>query len=68
MNLIIALSIREIAMLALIVIETAVIAFGIIRKAARRKRHQRMLEALRTPEAKKAQFDDILRQTANLHA
>lgn len=68
MNLIIALSIREIVMLAVIIIETVVIACSIARKAARRKRHQRMLEALRTPEAKKAQFDDILRQTASLQA
>lgn len=68
MNLMIALSIREIAMLAVIVIETVVIACGILRRSARRKQIRLKLEALRTPEAKKEQFEDLMRQTASLHA
>lgn len=67
MNVIITLPIRELVMLAVIAIETLVIVRDGIRKAARQKKRQLMLEALRTPEAKKAQFEDIQRQTASLH-
>ena len=67
MNMIMTLPIRELVMLALIAIETVVILCHVIRKAARQKKRRLMLEALRTPEAKKALFEDIQRQTARLH-